>query len=91
MAMFNSKLLVYQKVNHHSSPLITINHQKITINQPPIPRAWEVLLMSARVLLVDFLGALPRPLTACPYDVLVEATVGRFDDQGLLLCTCTDI
>ena len=33
----------------------------------------SVLLMSARVLLVDFSSTLPRPLTACPYDVVVEA------------------
>lgn len=35
----------------------------------------SVLLMSARVLLVDFSGRLPRPLTGCPYDVVVEEGV----------------
>ncbi|CAK9106848.1 unnamed protein product [Durusdinium trenchii] len=32
----------------------------------------QVLLQSSRVALVDFAEALPRPLTSCPYDVIVE-------------------
>ncbi len=37
------------------------------------PASAEVLLLSARVLLVDFSTPLPKPLTSCPYAVAVEA------------------
>ena len=45
----------------------------------PLPCRAEVLLLSARVLLVDFSTPLPRPLTSCPYAVAVEA---GWNDEG---------